>query len=56
MYAAQNGHKDVVDTLLQHGASVDLTTKVSAVDLESQYLQSSNSYNCAATPTVYSGH
>ena len=30
--AARNGHTNVVDTLLHHGASVDLTKKVSAVE------------------------
>ena len=29
MIASQNGHADVVDTLLQHGASVDLQGNVS---------------------------
>ena len=28
MIASQNGHVEVVDTLLQHGASVDLKDKV----------------------------
>ena len=28
MYASQNGHVDVVDKLLQHGATVDLQDKV----------------------------
>ena len=28
MMASFNGHLDVVDTLLQHGASVDLQNKV----------------------------
>ena len=28
MLASFNGHLDVVDTLLQHGASVDLQNKV----------------------------
>ena len=28
MIASQNGHVDVVDVLLQHGASVDLQNKV----------------------------
>ena len=32
MSAAQNGHKNVVDTLLHHGARVDLTIKVSAAE------------------------
>ena len=32
MSAAQNGHKNVVDTLLHHGARVDLTMKVSAAE------------------------
>ena len=30
MFASQNGHTEVVDTLLQHGASVDLQKNVSA--------------------------
>ena len=30
MFASQNGHVEVVDTLLQHGASVDLQSNVSA--------------------------
>ena len=30
MLAAQNGHFNVVETLLQHGASVDVKTTVSA--------------------------
>ena len=30
MIASQNGHAEVVDTLLQHGASVDLQDNVSA--------------------------
>ena len=30
MIASQNGHAEVVDTLLQHGASVDLQSNVSA--------------------------
>ena len=30
MEASQNGHAEVVDTLLQHGASVDLQDNVSA--------------------------
>ena len=32
MSAAQNGHKNVVDTLLHHGARVDMTTEVSAAE------------------------
>ena len=28
MYASQNGHVEVVDKLLQHGATVDLESKV----------------------------
>ena len=28
MYASLNGHVEVVDKLLQHGATVDLITKV----------------------------
>ena len=32
MSAAHNGHKNVVDTLLHHGARVDLTRKVSAAE------------------------
>ena len=28
MYASQNGHVEVVDKLLQHGATVDLQNKV----------------------------
>ena len=27
MYASKNGHVEVVDKLLQHGATVDLITK-----------------------------
>ena len=30
MFAAQKGHSNVVETLLQHGASVDMKTTVSA--------------------------
>ena len=30
MFAAQNGHSNVVETLLQHGASVDMKKTVSA--------------------------
>ena len=30
MLAAQNGHSNVVETLLQHGASVDMKETVSA--------------------------
>ena len=30
MLAAQNGHSNVVETLLQHGASVDMKKTVSA--------------------------
>ena len=30
MYASQNGHAEVVDTLLQHGARVDLQNNVSS--------------------------
>ena len=30
MVAAQNGHSNVVETLLQHGASVDMKETVSA--------------------------
>ena len=30
MLAAQNGHSNVVETLLQHGASVDMKMTVSA--------------------------
>ena len=30
MVAAQNGHSNVVETLLQHGASVDMKKTVSA--------------------------
>ena len=29
IYASQNGHVEVVDKLLQHGATVDLVSKVS---------------------------
>ena len=31
MYAAQNGHSSVVETLLQHGASVDMQSVVSTL-------------------------
>ena len=31
MFASQNGHVEVVDTFLQHGASVDLQNNVSAL-------------------------
>ena len=31
MYASQNGHVEVVDKLLQHGATVDLHDKVFVV-------------------------
>ena len=31
MYAAQNGHSNVVETLLQHGASVDMQSVVSTL-------------------------
>ena len=30
MFAAHNGHSNVVETLLQHGASVDMKATVSA--------------------------
>ena len=30
MVAAQNGHSNVVETLLQHGVSVDMKATVSA--------------------------
>ena len=30
MHAARDGHFNVVETLLQHGASVDMKTTVSA--------------------------
>lgn len=32
MYAALNGHIDVVDTLLQYGATVDQAKDVSGID------------------------
>ena len=38
MYAAQNGHADVVDTLLQHGASVDMKEIVSAQLTEQSFV------------------
>ena len=31
MYAAQQGHSNVVETLLQHGASVDMQNVVSSL-------------------------
>ena len=31
MYAAENGHSNVVETLLQHGASVDMQNVVSTL-------------------------
>ena len=31
MYAAQNGHSNVVETLLQHGASVHMQSLVSTL-------------------------
>ena len=37
MYAARNGLKNVVDTLLEHGARVDLTTKVSVLQLQQSF-------------------
>ena len=37
MVASQNGHVEVVDKLLQHGASVDLQSKVSVTLLNSLY-------------------
>ena len=33
MIASQNGHVEVVDTLLQHGARVDLQNKVNSFTL-----------------------
>ena len=33
MIASQNGHVEVVDTLLQHGARVDLQMKVNSFTL-----------------------
>ena len=33
MGASQNGHVEVVDTLLQHGARVDLQSKVNSFTL-----------------------
>ena len=32
MYSSHNGHVEVVDKLLQHGATVDLQAKVSTKD------------------------
>ena len=37
MVASQNGHVEAVDKLLQHGASVDLQSKVSVTLLNSLY-------------------
>ena len=31
MFAAQNGHSNVVETLLQHGASMDMLSVVSTL-------------------------
>ena len=36
MIASQNGHVDVVDTLLQRGASVDLQSTVSVIIINAQ--------------------
>lgn len=33
MVAAQNGHSNVVDMLLQHGASVDMTDAMNSVSV-----------------------
>ena len=35
MSASKNGHTNVVETLLQHGASVDKQKDVSTVDISS---------------------
>ena len=35
MVAAENGHSNVVETLLQHGASVDMQKDVSTGDISS---------------------
>ena len=41
MIASQNGHAEVVDTLLQHGASVNLQRKVNSCG----FMLSCNSFN-----------
>ena len=35
MYASKNGHSNMVETLLQHGASVDMQKDVSTGDISS---------------------
>ena len=42
MAAAQNGHSNVVETLLQHGASVDTKKTVSAHLTEPPYVSITN--------------
>ena len=39
MYASQNGHVEVVDKLLQHGATVDLQKEVHTVYVHTQCKQ-----------------
>ena len=36
MYASQNGHVEVVDKLLQHGATVDLQIEVHTLYVHTQ--------------------
>ena len=38
MSASKNGHSNVVETLLQHGASVDMQKDVSTGDISSHCL------------------
>lgn len=44
MLAALNGHLDVVDTLLQHGVTVDKPNRVSTMDKLMQLGSLSNKY------------
>ena len=39
MYASQNGHVEVVDKLLQHGATVDLQKEVHTLYVHTQCKQ-----------------
>ena len=47
MIACQNGHVDVVNVLLQHGASVDLQNKVTLLLLKFLFISLHN-YECIA--------
>ena len=38
MFAAQNGDSNVVETLLQHGASVDMQSVVSTLQYTAMYM------------------